>query len=357
MDQADRARSKRQLRLRKIPRDQILGYIRRTPLQPPVAPHVVINDVQPVAAQKAAANISKSSEQTIPASEVSTQSVQSAPSSQNDVHLSADTSTRAVQPPRPSYSRQLAPFQREPFRSSVLHRPIVSKPLKRHVVLRATDAISPLLIQRTLAVCFVALVAVASYGVINQLTYPSSREVVQSSAVGSGSETSESVLSAATTDQPTNTSTTKEAPKELIIDKLGVRSTVVLVSLDNMNRLLPPTSITDVGWYQSSGNPGSSNTVVMTGQVFGSQRRGVFHSLKALQADDIVEIVRGDERLYTYRVVGKKAYSRSEEDISLLSTSAQLGVNGLTLVAVDNRFNPETNKYADHLAVFLLQVN
>lgn len=104
-------------------------------------------------------------------------------------------------------------------------------------------------------------------------------------------------------------------PRYLSIQKLGVvNSRIIAVGVKANGELGTPNNIFDVGWYESSGEPGQGKTIVIDGHNGGPHVHGVFKDLPNLAEGDIIKIERGDGQIFEYKVVDNKTIPLSEAD-------------------------------------------
>ena len=139
-----------------------------------------------------------------------------------------------------------------------------------------------------------------------------------------------------------------DKPRFLSIDKLGIdRARVTEVGLSNVGRLQTPANIFDVGWYRSSGKPGSGKTLLIDGHNGGPTKEGVFKHLGNLTAGDIITIERGDGKFFRYEVVENEEVPLSEADSKMpkMLVSPVSGRESLSLITCTGAWSQVQNTY------------
>ncbi|MBC7746456.1 class F sortase [Pedobacter sp.] len=142
-------------------------------------------------------------------------------------------------------------------------------------------------------------------------------------------------------------------PRMLIIDKLGVNARVHQLGVDSNNELQTPNNIYDTGWYDNSAKPGDAGgAILIDGHVHGPTQPGVFYKLKTLVAGDIIKLERGDDTVYTFKVVKSQTYPVDNVDMNAAIVSAVPGKLGLNLMTCTGSVNTQTQSYNERLIVF-----
>ncbi|MBR6505706.1 class F sortase [Candidatus Saccharibacteria bacterium] len=126
-----------------------------------------------------------------------------------------------------------------------------------------------------------------------------------------------------------------DLPRYLSIDKLGIYDARILqVGINPTGELATPNNIFDVGWYESSGKPGSGGTLLIDGHNGGPNVYGVFKRLPLLENGDIIIIERGDGVIFHYSVVENISVPLEEADKYMATAlrSPEPGTESLTLI-------------------------
>ena len=149
-------------------------------------------------------------------------------------------------------------------------------------------------------------------------------------------------------------------PKYIKIPRLGVNARVLPMGVNSTNQLKAPSNIYDAGWYNASAKPGDSGSngaILIDGHVHGPTLPGVFVGIKNLAADDTIQIYRGDDKLFTYKVVKVQNYDADKIDMGMMLSSIQPGQPGLNLITCGGQFDKSSNEYKQRTAVFAVQID
>ena len=139
-----------------------------------------------------------------------------------------------------------------------------------------------------------------------------------------------------------------DKPRFLSIEKLGIdRARVTEVGVSNNGRLQTPANIFDVGWYRTSGKPGSGGTLLIDGHNGGPTKEGVFKHLPELDNGDIIVIERGDGKFFRYEVVENEEVPLSEADSKMakMLTSPFSGKESLSIISCTGAWSQVQNTY------------
>ncbi|MBQ3430712.1 class F sortase [Candidatus Saccharibacteria bacterium] len=137
-------------------------------------------------------------------------------------------------------------------------------------------------------------------------------------------------------------------PRYLSIQKLGIKNARILSEgLKSNGELDTPVGIFDVGWYSSSGTPGSGRPILLDGHNGGPNVVGVFKYLNQLYSGDTFTIERGDGEIFTYEVVENKEVPLSESDdyMGTALSSPLPGRESVTLISCTGEWSQTQNTY------------
>ncbi len=144
-----------------------------------------------------------------------------------------------------------------------------------------------------------------------------------------------------------------DSPRLLIVPKLGIKSRVKALDVDNNNNLQAPTNIYDVGWYSSSAKPGESvGATLLDGHVSGPTNKGVFYGLKTLEAGDQMSIERGDGKIINYRVASKEAFPKDQVNMAKALVSVNSAKPGLNLITCTGKYVPSEKTFDQRLVIY-----
>lgn len=146
-----------------------------------------------------------------------------------------------------------------------------------------------------------------------------------------------------------------DAPRLLRIPKLDVEARVKRVGSSLTGEPISPSNIFDVGWFDESSKPGQTGAVLINGHIFGSSKNGVFHDLSTLQANDIIELERGDKTVLKYTVIKVQVYSGDQIDMGTALQSIANDKNGLNLMTSAANYDGGIGQSGQRVIVFAVQ--
>ena len=139
-----------------------------------------------------------------------------------------------------------------------------------------------------------------------------------------------------------------DRPRYLSVDRLGVKNARILpMGVNNKGELDTPRNIFDVGWYESSGLPGTGGTMVIDGHNGGPHVHGVFKDLPSLVSGDIITVERGDGVVLKYKVVENNSVPLTEADKYMVTAmkSPEAGKESLTLISCTGEWSDQQQTY------------
>ncbi len=146
-----------------------------------------------------------------------------------------------------------------------------------------------------------------------------------------------------------------DQPRFIRIKKLGVEARILQLGVNSKNELEAPSNIYDTGWYEGSSKPGEHGAVLIDGHVHGPSTKGVFYGIRDLVAGDVIEVERGDGKVFNYRVVRSEISPTSEVNMNAALISAEQGVPGLSLITCTGNVNYAESSYDQRIIVFAVQ--
>jgi hypothetical protein len=148
-------------------------------------------------------------------------------------------------------------------------------------------------------------------------------------------------------------------PKYLKIPKLGIDARVLQTGVTASGALGTPPNIYDTSWYTGSATPdepAADGAILIDGHVHGPTQPGVFMNIKSLSQGDTIQIIRGDNQVFTYRVVKEQAYNANIINMAMMLKSIDPGTPGLNLITCGGPFDTKTWLYTERIAVFAVEV-
>lgn len=147
-------------------------------------------------------------------------------------------------------------------------------------------------------------------------------------------------------------------PKYIAIPAIGVPNTpIVKLGLLKDGQIATPDNIYETGWYDGSSLPGQSGAMFIYGHVSSWTADGIFYNLKKLTAGDMITITRGDNTVFTYKVMSTKVYPYNDVDMSQVLAPVVAGKPGLNLMTCTGQVIQGTSEFNERLVVFTTQVS
>lgn len=145
-------------------------------------------------------------------------------------------------------------------------------------------------------------------------------------------------------------------PRFLIIPKLHVFTRILNVGVTKSGAIGTPTNVFDTAWYNRSALPGQPGAMLIDGHVSSWTSKGVFYGLKTLVAGDIIQVQRGDGKVFTYKVVRNQIYQSDGVNMSTVLSPVTSSANGLNLITCTGDVIPGTSEFNQRIVVFAEQV-
>lgn len=142
-------------------------------------------------------------------------------------------------------------------------------------------------------------------------------------------------------------------PKYISIPSININKVPVLrLGLMSDGAIATPDNIYETGWYDSSSLPGQSGAMFIFGHVSSWTADGIFYNLKKLVPGDKVTITKGNNTIYTYKVVTSKVYPYNAVDMSQVLSPINTSVPGLNLMTCTGQVISGTSEFNKRLVVF-----
>lgn len=148
-----------------------------------------------------------------------------------------------------------------------------------------------------------------------------------------------------------------DQPKYIAIPALHIsRTRIIQLGLLQSGQIGVPDNIYDVGWYNGSAKPGAAGAMFIYGHVSSWTANGVFYSLKSIRPGDDITITRGDNKIFTYRVVSSKVYPYNAVDMATVLSPIDSSASGLNLMTCTGTVLKGTSEFSERLVVFTRQL-
>lgn len=120
-----------------------------------------------------------------------------------------------------------------------------------------------------------------------------------------------------------------DMPRYLSIPSLGITNArIIQVGIKGQNEMDTPGNIYDIGWFNQSALPGTSNGTAIINAHGGTQGVGIFRNLPKIQIGAEIRIEMGDGRLYRYYVADTATKALGDEANTYMSDAFQSPVAG-----------------------------
>ena len=151
-------------------------------------------------------------------------------------------------------------------------------------------------------------------------------------------------------DQTTGLVLPESEPITVSIPKIGVRSKLIELGLDNKGAMEVPEDPADPGWFIGAPTPGALGPAVIAGHVTWDGAPAVFHRLGVMRRGDQVSVTRKDGNTAIFTVTRVDQFSKSR-----FPTQAVYGAidhAGLRLITCGGTYDAARNRYLDNVVVF-----
>lgn len=147
-----------------------------------------------------------------------------------------------------------------------------------------------------------------------------------------------------------------DLPKYISAPAIGItKARVVRLGVMKDGAIATPDNIFDTGWYNGSAKPGQPGAMFIYGHVSSWTADGVFYNLHRLRPGDLITITRGDDVVFSYRVVTSKVYPYTDVDMSQVLSPVEAGQPGLSLMTCTGSVIKGTSDFSERLVVFAVQ--
>lgn len=140
-------------------------------------------------------------------------------------------------------------------------------------------------------------------------------------------------------------------PERLKIPKIKVDAAIELLGLTPTGDMDNPKDPSNVGWYQNGPQPGDRGNAVLAGHRswMKNGQVAVFDNLEKLRPGDIVEVVGGNGKTYSFVVTRSQLYDPEAVTTEVFSSTSGSHLN---LIASAGTWNEKTKAATKRLVVF-----
>ncbi len=142
----------------------------------------------------------------------------------------------------------------------------------------------------------------------------------------------------------------RSRPIHLTIPKLGISVPLTELGLNKDHSVQVPTNFAIPGWYKYGPSPGQESSAVILGHVDSYLGPAVFYHLADLRLGNHVIVKAADGKVFTFRVIGLREYSKSTFPDRLVYGPRKYAA--LQLVTCGGVFDRQTGHYLSNIVVF-----
>ena len=139
-------------------------------------------------------------------------------------------------------------------------------------------------------------------------------------------------------------------PVAVSIPRLGVRSTLVDLGLDEDGAMEVPQDPARAGWFSRGAAPGALGPAVIAGHVTWDGAPAVFHRLGTLRRGDHVAVTREDGKTAVFSVDRVARFSKSH--FPSREVYGAIDHAGLRLITCGGTYDAANHRYLDNVVVF-----
>jgi hypothetical protein len=140
------------------------------------------------------------------------------------------------------------------------------------------------------------------------------------------------------------------APAWVTLPRVGVRSEIVPLALDDAGRLVPPDNTATAGWFAEGPAPGAVGPALLVGHVDSWRGPGAFYELGRVAAGDEVVVGRTDGATSRFAVTRVERYPKAAfptAEVYGPTPDAQL-----RLITCGGTFDRAQRSYEDNVVVY-----
>ena len=139
-------------------------------------------------------------------------------------------------------------------------------------------------------------------------------------------------------------------PVVVSIPRIGVRSRLVKLGLDDQGAMDVPQDPADAGWFTGGPTPGALGPAIIAGHVTWNGTHGVFYRLRTMRPGDQVTVTREDGKTAVFTVSRVARFSKSE--FPSRAVYGRIDHAGLRLITCGGTYDAAQHKYQDNVIVF-----
>jgi sortase (surface protein transpeptidase) len=141
-----------------------------------------------------------------------------------------------------------------------------------------------------------------------------------------------------------------EAPTDLAIPRIGVRSELIDLGLQEDRSVEVPEDPQIAGWYTGGPKPGEVGPAAIIGHVDSHTGAGIFHRLRELRPGDDVHVRRADGSVVSFVVQGIEKHPKDEFPTERVYGNTD--TPQLRLITCGGTFDRSERSYTDNIVVY-----
>ncbi|MCE7005855.1 class F sortase [Kibdelosporangium philippinense] len=141
-------------------------------------------------------------------------------------------------------------------------------------------------------------------------------------------------------------------PTEIVIPKIGARSSLIPLGLnaDQTIQVPPVDQPMQAGWYDKARTPGELGPAVILGHVDGKKKPGIFFRLKEMAVGDEVSVSRQDGTTAHFKVTHVEQIAKKEFPSEKVYGDTY--GSELRLITCGGTFDHAAHSYKDNIIVY-----
>ena len=183
-----------------------------------------------------------------------------------------------------------------------------------------------------------------------QATRDESKSTSTSTSTTAAPTAGSSPTTSPSTTAPSSGASQSDRPVRVKVPDLAIDAPIILLGLDQDQRLEVPGNATDTGWWTGGSVPGTQGPAVIAGHVNFKGQAGVFQELGRLEPGDRVEVTLDDGTATAFMVDRVEQHPKDA-----FPTNAVYGPtpgSELRLITCGGDFNESSGHYDDNIVAF-----
>ena len=143
---------------------------------------------------------------------------------------------------------------------------------------------------------------------------------------------------------------TKDDPKKLKIESIGVDAYIQNVGVDQNDQMAVPNNVHIAGWFVDSVKPGKKGLSIIDGHLDGRRGEGVFDTLGTVKTGATIAVEFGSEEVRTFKVKDVKTVALNKAADILYSQDPSISQQ-LNLITCGGAYDAKKKVYDKRIIV------